>query len=127
MSVKLSADMALSQLDKILADIDVQPDPEQRQLVLKALIGGRLEWDPAEQRFTYELINPIKLENGERITKLSFNEPDAGQMKKAAQAHDPFDQMLRLVSYCSDQPVGYIERLKARDLNVSGSLVAFFK
>lgn len=125
--VKLSADAAQAELDRILSDLDVSAEMQQRDVVMRALVAGRLEWDAAEQSFTYELIKPIKLDNGKTIDMIELAEPTAAQMKKASDARDEFDQMLRLIGYCTDQPVGYIERLKSRDLNVLGALVAFFR
>jgi hypothetical protein len=126
-NVKIAPDVANDQLDAILADLDIRPDPDQREVILRAISAGRLEWDLVDQQFMYELIKPVILDNGKQIDSVTVSEPTAAQMKKSADAKDEFDQMLRLIGYCTDQPSGYIERLKSRDLNVLGALVAFFR
>ena len=125
--VKISLEVAQENLDQILSDLDIDPDPDHREIVLRAISAGRLEWDPAEQEFLYQLIKPVSLDNGKEITEVTVTEPTAAQMKKSSEVRGDMDQMLKLISYCTDQPMGYIERLKSRDLNVLGGLVAFFR
>lgn len=124
---RLADDAAKAELDRIAADLEITIDHELAEVVLRALRAGRLEWDAADQTFMLSLLNPIKLDNGQTITELTVTEPTAAQMKKAQSIADQFEQSLKLVASCTDQPIGYIERLKVRDLNLLGGLVSFFR
>lgn len=124
---KMSDEAAMAELDRIAADLEVHLDPETTEVVARALRAGRLDWDASEQQFMIELRSPIQLDNGEKITELILAEPSAAQIKKAQAIKDEFEQSLRLVASCTDQPIGYVERLKVRDLNLLGALVGFFK
>jgi len=123
----LSDDVARAELDRIAKDLEITIEPDMSEGVLRALKAGRLEWDSADQVFTVQLINPVVLDNGETISILTMSEPNALQLKKAQAISDVFEQSLRLVASCTDQPIGYIERLKIRDLNLLGALVGFFR
>lgn len=124
---KMADDAATAELDRIAADLEIVVDPETTEIVLRALKSGRLEWDAEEQQFAVELKNPIELDNGKTINMLMVTEPTAAQIKKAQSISDQFEQSLKLVASCTDQPIGYIERLKVRDLNLLGALVGFFR
>lgn len=124
---KMSDEAAMAELDRIAADLDVTVDQDTKDVVSRSLRAGRLEWDASEQQFMVELQSPIQLDNGDKITELILTEPSAAQIKKAQAIKDEFEQSLRLVASCTDQPIGYIERLKVRDLNLLGALVGFFR
>lgn len=125
-TVRLSDEAAQAVLADIETDLDIQPGKEEQRVVLRAIRGGRLEWDASEQTFMVTLAKPIQLDNGATVDTVTVTEPDAGQMKKASATKDDFEQSLKLVSYATGQPIGYIERLKLRDLNLLGALVGFF-
>lgn len=124
---RMADEAARAELDRIAADLGISINHDEADVVLRALQYGRLEWDAAEQTFLVQLQNPIQLDNGQKIGELTLAEPTAAQMKKSQAVADTFEQSLRLVGYCTDQPVGYIERLKVRDLNLLGALVGFFR
>lgn len=125
--VTMSREAADTELDRIAADLGIELDEDSRVTVRRALMAGRLSWDAAEETFMVSLIKPIRLDNGETIDTLTVTEPTAGQLQKAGKIHDDMEQSLKMIAYCTDQPDGYIQRIRMRDLNVLGALVGFFR
>lgn len=124
---KMSDEAARAELARIAEDLEIKLNLEETEVVARALRAGRVEWDSAEQAFSVQLQGSLRLDNGSEVTHVILSEPTALQMKKSQMAKDIFEQSLLLIAACTGQPIGYIERLKARDLNLLGALVGFFR
>lgn len=124
--IKMSPDAAQDELSRIEDSLDVAIPDEARQAVLRALSSGRLSWDEAEQEFTLTLRKPIDA-GSVTVTDIVVREPNAGEMTKANRVQDAFDQTIKLLSYVTGQPMGYIERIGSRDLVLLGTLIGFFR
>lgn len=123
--VKMSADAAQQELSRIEEDLDAQLPDESRRVVLRALASGRLEWDASEQEFSVELRKPIEA-GTTTVSQMTIREPSGGEISKANRVNEPFEQTMKLISYVTGHPVGYIERLGSRDLTLLGVLMGFF-
>jgi asparagine N-glycosylation enzyme membrane subunit Stt3 len=124
--ISVSPEAAQAELARIEEDFDRELDADSRDVLLRALRAGLLEWDAAENQFRYRLRRPVVLDNGEQITTMSLSEPSVLQVKKATAIKDELEQTVKLISYMADVPVGYIDRIRMRDMTVLGVLVGFF-
>ena len=94
--------------------------------LLPAVMRGRVSLDENDDTFTIRLRSPVKLETGEVVESVQIREPTAAEMKKAGGRADHVDFLTRLISALSGQPLGVVERIKMKDLNVVASIVSFF-
>ncbi len=97
-----------------------------RESIVRALMDGRIIFDKKAEIFTIQLRKPIRLENGETITFLKLEEPDARQLRDADKAKDDFESVLRLLSSITGHPLGVLDRLKQKDLTLTGGVFTFF-
>lgn len=92
---------------------------------LRAIMAGRLDFDGS--RFRYSLAAPVTLDSGERFDSLELAEPTGAILRDASRGkRDQMETTFHTLSLMTGKPVGLIERLKMRDLNALGEMLAFF-
>lgn len=94
--------------------------------LLPAVMRGRVSLDENNGTFAVKLRSPVKLETGEEVASISIREPTAAEMKTAGGRTEHLDFLTRLISALSGQPLGVVERIKMKDLNVIAGIVSFF-
>lgn len=94
--------------------------------LLPAVMRGRVSLDENNDTFTVKLRSPVKLETGEEVASIAIREPTAAEMKTAGGRTEHLDFLTRLISALSGQPLGVVERIKMKDLNVIAGIVSFF-
>ena len=106
--------------------LDVELDADTQGVLVKAIRSGRLDFNEDTEEFTIILRKPIELQNGDTIEKLTLSEPSGEQIGAASKSADTFQQTLKIIASLSGQPLGVVNRLKMRDLNLAGSVISFF-
>jgi hypothetical protein len=101
-------------------------DDDSRGILLRGIASGRLTFDWDAEKFAVKLIQPIELQNGDRVESITIAEPAVEQIKASNNTADDFMMTLSVLSAVSGQPLGVINRLKMRDISLAGSVLAFF-
>ena len=126
MSETVIAREAAEEMIKLWCD-ELDTDNQPQEVFVKAVMQGRVDFDESDEVFTVTLKKPIAQENGEYITSIKISEPTAGQIQESSKGtKDDFVMTIRLLSKVSGKPVGIIDRLKKRDLEVLGEAFGFF-
>jgi len=104
---------------------------ELAELEIKALLPtvmrGRVVFNDEDDSFTITLKSPIELDNGSTIKDITLREPTAGELQEANKNKaDEMTLAIKLYSKLSGHPMGVIQRLKQKDLIVTGEFFGSF-
>jgi len=141
---KVARDAAELEVDLMLEALGVDaPEAAARETLIVACMDGRITFDSVSEQGIYRLARPVALANGEKLTQVSFHEPNgeelqyvyAGQrMEVNAKSETAFvdlgqnaNMTIRFLTKISKMPLGVAERMKARDLTVIEAIAGFFQ
>lgn len=133
MENKLSEQAAFDEIALIAAEFDIEITPEQREAIMPAVLQGRLSLDG--ETIVYKLARPT-----EEISELKFSEPTASQTERSGKGvkaiktdkgteidvGEASKMITNLTSAITGQPIGFLAKLKRRDVKVIEALVSFF-
>jgi len=106
--------------------------------VFRATSQGRITFDAERETFTYRLMKPIQLENGEDIETITVEEPTAeyrfakqtmrlhSTSQSGGTAEMDIGEDGRYLSATTHQSINMLKRLKNRDYVVLSELAGFF-
>jgi hypothetical protein len=119
----IAREVALQML-KDWAD-ELEASVQHSERLLRAIMSGRL--DKTDAGFSYRLLVPVSLDNGQNVDSLNVTEPTADQLREASKGNrDDMDTTIRVISSITGQPIAVINRLKTRDLTTIGEVLDFF-
>lgn len=129
-NVTIAKDAALAELEAYRAHFgfdDSEINEETHKGLVRAIVQGRVVFDPQTEVFTYTLRHPVEQQNGPTIDSLTIREPDSLELSKANKGKpEEMEMIQRLVSSVSGQPLYVAQRIKQADVTAIGSLFAFF-
>ncbi len=105
---------------------DVSLDPDTSEKLIRVVQSGRLSLDEGTLTFTLKLRTPIQLENGKAVGELSIREPTTAEVRGVDKIAGEIEQVIRILSAVTGQPLGVIGRLKLKELTICGGLFNFF-
>jgi len=138
MSEVIAREAALAEVQGWAEHFGQTPDAGEHESLLRAMQGGRITFNAEREEFTYALLKPVALDNGESLTTLTVSEPTAGQYASAFRvlkvrqdggaAVGELDLMgtVKQVASCTGKPYSVIERVRKRDFDVLQALIGFF-
>jgi len=109
-------------------ELDISEDEESslnKDKIISAIMRGRIAFNESEEKFIYKLRKPINLENGNVISEIIIGEPKSKDMHNISEKN-LFQSSLKMISACSGQPLGVIDRLGMKDITILSTLMAFF-
>lgn len=128
--VALAKDVALAELEAYRAHFGFDEkdiNEETHGALVRAIVAGRVSFEPSEEVFTYTLRNPIDNNTGPAVESLTIRQPNTLDLSKANKGKpEEMEMTQRLVSYVSGQPLFVAQRIRQGDITVIGSLFAFF-
>jgi hypothetical protein len=125
-SEKIAPEAADIEIDGICEALGAKLKGDEREVVRRALVEGRLVFDTGKSFFTYKLKAPIEREKS-TITEVTLREPTGGQLRDATKGkRDEMEASLLLIGYITGQPIAIVEELKQRDIGVLAACLGFF-
>ena len=116
------AEATLTEWEEIF---DVRVDPAMRKKLLRSIEAGELEFDEETAIFTLQLKVPVEQANGKTIDLLTISEPTTEDLLISDKL-GPMELAARLLSKLSGQPLGVINKVRARDLTAASAVLSFF-
>lgn len=124
----ISKELAEKEVKNIADFFEIELPQEDWEKLVSAAEKGRLQIDTANGIIKMTLIKPIIVDGGESVKQLDFSEPTAGAMR-LLDKHGDKDKMtkaIHLTSLMTGQPVGVIDKMGSRDLNLLGAIIGIF-
>lgn len=141
MDFKMSKDAAFNEIKgwcQYFGEDAYTAEDIESSYMLKALRRGLIVFDDDNEVFEYSLMKPVELQNGDMLTAIKVQEPDASyrfkkttMRVKAKGGRDgvgeiDIDDTGRFLSAATGQPIGILQRIKNRDYSVLMELSSFF-
>ncbi|HET6499069.1 MAG TPA: phage tail assembly protein [Coriobacteriia bacterium] len=123
---KVAREVAESEVSRWAELMEADPSASDRGNVARAIMSGRLSLDEGAETFLLRLRHPIKLENKAEFDTLTVRAPTFRESCDAAKGKNDSDTTLRLLGAITEQPIGILERLPQKEINLLGSLLSFF-
>ena len=119
-------EVAAEEVQKWADLFEVVLSPETEQKLTRTVQVGRLSLDEGTSTFTLKLRKPIELENGKTVDELTIREPTAAEVRSVSKGGGEVEQVIKILSAVTGQPLGVIGRLKLKELTVCGEIFNFF-
>lgn len=94
--------------------------------IIRAIMQGRLTLNKEEKTFKYTLTAPIFCENDKTISHITLKEVGAASLPDDLDKLSSIRAAIKVLSHAAELPVGVLERLNNRDINILALLLSFF-
>ena len=119
----IAREVALQMIKDWADELEATVEPSDR--LIRAIMSGRL--DKTDAGFSYRLLVPVSLDNGQSVDSLTVTEPTADQLQSASKGNrDAMHIVIHTLSSITGHPVAVINRLKTRDLTLVSEVLDFF-
>jgi hypothetical protein len=123
---------AEAELQKIVDFFEVDPEgsawEDSRKRLLGAIMKGRIILDDDKSALVLTLSSPITLDNSGSVAEMTFKEPTAADLKvlDKYKEGEAMAKTVHLASRMSGHPIGVVDRMGARDLQVMAAITSLF-
>lgn len=126
----LAHDAALAELEAYRVHFgfnDEEINEKTHGALLRAIVAGRITFNPQEEVFSYTLKTPVDQTTGPMVTAITIREPTSLELSKANKGKpEEMEMIQRLIHSVSECGLHIAMRLGQADTTAIGSLFAFF-
>lgn len=142
-SIVVAKPEAMEELERIDEFFDAEYEESNNLVLLPHIMAGKLHLDENQKKVIYQLLKPIELANGDTLSELKLSALDLDGIIKVGKSLPPlkgrqdgsfdipvsydYERTVKTLTKCSTQPLGVLNRLKKRDINILKELLDFLQ
>jgi hypothetical protein len=137
---KIAREVAEAQLSEMLEGFGAETDSVNTDILLKAVMDGRISFDAGKQEITYALARPLDLKNGTRFEEIALHEATSEDLEyinkgmmvevgkdstASVNLASDYAKTTRMIIKLGSVATGVATRIWKRDMVVLGALASF--